>query len=84
MNNTKTSAVSGFVIWFLSICIISSCVMPVFFVVGSVSSFSNFAIKTLAVGYALKGQRLKVILIQRPPMMRTASNNLQLLMNCIV
>lgn len=46
MNNTKTSAVSGCVIWFLLICIISSCVMPVFFVVGSVSSFSDFAIKT--------------------------------------
>jgi hypothetical protein len=46
MNNTKTSAVSGCVIWFLLICIISSCVMPVFFVVGSISSFSEFAIKT--------------------------------------
>jgi ABC-type glycerol-3-phosphate transport system permease component len=46
MQNTKTSAVSGCVIWFLLICIISSCVLPVFFIVGSVSSFSNFAIKT--------------------------------------
>jgi ABC-type glycerol-3-phosphate transport system permease component len=46
MNNAKTTAISGCVIWFLLICIISSCVMPVFFIVGSVSSFSNFAIKT--------------------------------------
>ncbi len=46
MNNTKTTAISGCVIWFLLICIISSCVMPVFFIVGSVSSFSDFAIQT--------------------------------------
>lgn len=46
MNNTKTTAVSGCLIWFILIFIISSCVMPVFFVVGSVSSFSNFAINT--------------------------------------
>jgi len=46
MNNAKTSMVSGCVIWFLLICLISSCVMPVFFAVGSVSSFSDFAIKT--------------------------------------
>ncbi len=47
MNNAKSTAVSGCVIWFLLICIISSCVMPVFFVVGSVSSFSDFAIQTM-------------------------------------
>ena len=46
MNNTKTTAISGCVIWFLLICTISSCVMPVFFIVGSVSSFSEFAIQT--------------------------------------
>ncbi len=46
MNNAKTTAVSGCVIWFLLICTISSCVMPVFFIVGSVSSFSDFAIRT--------------------------------------
>ena len=46
MSNVKTTAISGCVIWFLLITIISSCVMPVFFVVGSVSSFSEFAIKT--------------------------------------
>ena len=46
MNNAKTTAVSGCAIWFLLICTISSCVMPVFFIVGSVSSFSDFAIRT--------------------------------------
>jgi len=46
MNNTKAAAVSGCVIWFLLICTISSCVVPVFFIVGSVSSFSDFAIQT--------------------------------------
>jgi len=46
MNNAKTTAISGCVIWFLLIFIISSCVMPIFFIVGSVSSFSDFAIKT--------------------------------------
>jgi len=46
MNNAKTTAISGCVIWFLLISIIGSCVMPIFFVVGSVSSFSDFAINT--------------------------------------
>jgi hypothetical protein len=46
MNNAKTTAISGCVIWFLLIFLISSCVMPVFFIVGSLSSFSDFAIKT--------------------------------------
>jgi ABC-type glycerol-3-phosphate transport system permease component len=46
MNNAKTTAISGCVIWFLLICIICSCIMPVFFIIGSVSSFSDFAIKT--------------------------------------
>ena len=46
MSNVKTTAISGCVIWFLLITIIGSCEMPVFFVVGSVSSFSEFAIQT--------------------------------------
>ncbi len=46
MNNVKTTTISGCIIWFLLISVISSCVMPVFFIVGSFSSFSNFAIKT--------------------------------------
>jgi hypothetical protein len=46
MNNAKTTAISGCLIWFLLISIIGSCVMPVFFVVGGFSSVSDFAIKT--------------------------------------
>ena len=44
MNNTKTTAVSGCIIWFLLISVIASCVMPVFFFAGVFSSYSNFAI----------------------------------------
>jgi hypothetical protein len=46
MNDVKTTAISGCLIWFLLITIIGSCVMPVFFIVGSVSSFSDLAIQT--------------------------------------
>jgi hypothetical protein len=46
MNNAKTTAISGCIIWILLISFIGSCVMPVFFLVGSLSSFSDFAIKT--------------------------------------
>lgn len=44
MDNTKTTAISGCIIWFLLISAIASCVMPVFFIAGSLSSFSVFAI----------------------------------------
>ena len=46
MNNAKATVISGCVMWILLISIISSCVMPVFFLAGSLSSFGNFAIKT--------------------------------------
>ena len=46
MNNAKTTAISGCIIWFLLISMIGSCIMPVFFTIGSISSFSDFAIKT--------------------------------------
>jgi hypothetical protein len=46
MNNAKTTAISGCVIWFLLITIIGSCVMPVFFIIGGFSSVSDFAINT--------------------------------------
>jgi len=44
MNNVKTTAISGCVIWFLLISIIGSCVMPVFFLAGTFSSFSETSI----------------------------------------
>jgi ABC-type glycerol-3-phosphate transport system permease component len=46
IKKTGTTAVSGCLIWFLLISIIGSCVLPVFFVIGSLSSFSDFAIQT--------------------------------------
>lgn len=45
MSSAKTSAVSGCIVWILSIGIILSCVLPIFIVIGSITSFSQFAIK---------------------------------------
>src|SRR5215203_4271473 len=44
MKSAKTSAISGCVVWILSIGIIATCVLPIFVTIGSVSSFSEFAI----------------------------------------
>lgn len=46
MSKTTTTAVSGCLIWFLLLSIIGSCIMPIFFVIGSVSAVSDFAIQT--------------------------------------
>ena len=46
MKSLKTGAVSGCIIWVLLIGIVSSCVLPISIVIGSVTSFSNFAIQT--------------------------------------
>ncbi len=46
MKPAKTTAFSGCLIWFVMISLIGSCILPVFVVIGSVSSFSDFAIKT--------------------------------------
>ena len=46
MDNTKTTAVSGCIIWFVLITFICSCILPVFMAIGSSSSFSNYAIQT--------------------------------------
>jgi hypothetical protein len=47
MNNAKTTAVSGCIIWFLLITFISSCIMPVSFAVGGVTSSTNFVIENV-------------------------------------
>lgn len=47
MNNAKTTAVSGCVIWLLLIAIIGSCIMPVAFIVGGVTSPSDWSIQTM-------------------------------------
>ena len=49
MNNAKTTAISGCLIWFFLISIIGSCVMPVAFVVGSISSTSDYVIENVGV-----------------------------------
>jgi len=48
-NNTKTTAVSGCLIWFVLITFIGSCIMPIAFVVGGISSASDFAIENVGV-----------------------------------
>lgn len=44
MNNTKTTAFSGCVIWFVLISVIGSCIMPVAFAVGGITSSTDFVI----------------------------------------
>lgn len=46
MKQATTSTLSGCVIWVLSIGIIASCLLPIFVVIGSVTSFSQIAIRT--------------------------------------
>ncbi len=46
MSSAKTSAVSGCIVWILSIGIIMSCVLPIVILFGSITSFSQFAVKT--------------------------------------
>lgn len=49
MSKTKTTALSGCLIWFVLIGVIGSCVMPVAFVVGSISSTSDYVIENVGV-----------------------------------
>lgn len=44
MDKTKTTTFSGCLIWFLLLTLIGSCVMPVAFMAGGISSASDFAI----------------------------------------
>ncbi len=46
MKNTGTTAVSGCLIWFILISIISTCIMPVAFIAGGFSISSDLAIRT--------------------------------------
>lgn len=43
---TTAGTVSGCIIWILSIGAITSCILPVFIVIGSITSFSQFAMQT--------------------------------------
>jgi ABC-type glycerol-3-phosphate transport system permease component len=50
MNKAKGTAFSGCLIWFLLLVLIGSCILPLAFIVGGISSSSQFAIKTMG-GY---------------------------------
>lgn len=45
MSSAKTSAISGCIVWILSIGLIMSCVLPIVIMIGSFTSFSHFAIR---------------------------------------
>ena len=46
MKQATTSTISGCIVWIFSIGIIMSCVLPLFIGIGTVTSFSEFAIRT--------------------------------------
>lgn len=46
MNSMKTGAVSGCIVWVVLIGFLGSCILPIFFCIGSITSFSDPAIKT--------------------------------------
>jgi hypothetical protein len=43
---TTAGTVSGCIIWIVSVGVITSCILPIFVVIGSITSFSQFAIQT--------------------------------------
>ncbi len=45
MNQATAGTISGCVIWILSIGVIMSCILPIFIVIGTITSFSQFAVK---------------------------------------
>ncbi|HSB03421.1 MAG TPA: hypothetical protein VLE49_22410 [Anaerolineales bacterium] len=44
MKNTTAGTLSGCIVWLLCIGILSSCILPIFFIAGSITSFSPSAI----------------------------------------
>jgi ABC-type glycerol-3-phosphate transport system permease component len=46
MKNKTTGTLSGCILWILLLGIISTCILPIFFVIGSITSFSQYAITT--------------------------------------
>jgi hypothetical protein len=46
MRSARTGVVSGCVLWVLLIGVLGSCILPVFFFIGTVTSFTEFAVKT--------------------------------------
>ncbi|MCC7116945.1 MAG: hypothetical protein IT310_00350 [Anaerolineales bacterium] len=46
MNKTKSAVLSGCLIWLVLLGTVGSCIMPIFFAIGGISSVSDFAIQT--------------------------------------
>jgi len=46
MKSIKTGAISGCIIWVLLIGMVSGCILPIFIVIGSITSFTKIAINT--------------------------------------
>jgi len=46
MKKASTGVMSGCVVWVILIFAISSCIIPMFFTIGSITSFTDFAITT--------------------------------------
>jgi hypothetical protein len=46
MKKSTAGTLSGCVVWILSIGVIASCMLPIFIVIGSITSFSQYAIRT--------------------------------------
>ena len=46
MKLTGTGAVSGCIIWVISVGVFALCLLPVAIVIGSITSFSSYAIDT--------------------------------------
>lgn len=44
MKSAQAGTISGCIVWILSIGVIASCVLPIFIVIGSITSFSRFAV----------------------------------------
>jgi hypothetical protein len=46
MKSAQAGTISGCIVWIIAIGVITSCVLPIFVVIGSVTSFSRFAVTT--------------------------------------
>lgn len=45
MKSAQAGTISGCIVWIIAIGVITSCVLPIFVVIGSITSFSQFAIR---------------------------------------
>lgn len=45
MKSAQAGTISGCIVWIIAIGVITSCILPIFIVIGSITSFSQFALK---------------------------------------